>query len=128
MGFLGGMTDCRKVVEGEEKLSSSLSYFQSRGCSWAQHNTAKPLLTSKKIHIFHPLVGSTAESVPWEKAFPKGRLSSRVKGQWPVWVRKKVAMAGSLGKAMPPRGSLPRDQRTPQSCLVASALVFVALG
>lgn len=92
----------------------------------AQHS--KALLTSKKTHIFQPLVGSTAESVLWEKAFPKGRFSSSVKGQWPGWVRKKVAMARRLGKAMPPPGSLLRDQRTPQSCSVASALVFVAVG
>lgn len=37
-------------------------------------------------------------------------------------------MAGSLGKAMPPPGSLPKDQRIPQSCLVALALVFCCFG
>lgn len=58
-------------MEGEEKLSSSLSYFQSRGCSWAQHNTAKPLLTSKKIHIFPPPCRKHCRIGPLGKGFPK---------------------------------------------------------
>lgn len=33
-------------------------------------------------------------------------------------------MARSLGKAMPPPGSLPKDQRTPQICLMSLPLVF----
>lgn len=37
-------------------------------------------------------------------------------------------MARSLGMAMPPPGSLSKDQRTPQSCLVALALVFCCFG
>lgn len=128
MGIFGGVTDCREVMEAEEKLSLPQSYCQSWGCSWAQHSTAKPLTASKKICIFQPLLGSTVELVPWEKTCPKGRFSSCLRDRWPVRVRGKVAMAQSLGKAMPPPGSRPKDQRTPQSCLVALALVFCCFG
>lgn len=67
-------------MEAEEKPSPFRSYCQSWGCSWAQHNIAKPLPTSKKIHIFQPLVGNTAELVPWGKDLPKREVFQLGKG------------------------------------------------
>lgn len=67
-------------MEAEEELSPSLCYCQSRGCSWAQHNTAKPPWTLKKPKPYvstscskHCGIAPYGKCLPKREAFPAGR-------------------------------------------------------
>lgn len=69
-GMRVGKANCRKLMEAEEELSLFLRCCRSRGCSWAQHNTAKPLWIKKNPHF------STSRSkhcgiAPLGKCLPK---------------------------------------------------------
>lgn len=80
-GDEGGEGKCKKVVEAEEEPSPSLCYCQSRGCSWAQHNTAKPPWTLKKkknLHFStfcskHCGIAPSGKGLPKKEVFQPGK-------------------------------------------------------
>lgn len=114
------MTDCREVLEAEEKLIPSQSYCQSWGCSWAQHSTAPA--NFKENPRFSTPFRKHCRIGPLGKDFPEGEIFQLREG--PVASQGQEPGQGNATSWQPPQG--PED--TTKLLGGFGTCFFVALG
>lgn len=123
MGFWGG----RQIAAScwrQRRIKPVPALLPELGLLWRSAQCGKPPLDfGEKIHVFRPLVASTAEPLPLEKAFPKGRFSGWVEGWWPGWRRRWPWPGVPAGQCHLPAAS-PGTRGHPWSCSVVLVLIF----